>query len=140
MDADELTVIQAMTDNVVFVNVTASIREALQAMHDSDIRHVPVLDEDGELVGIVSDRDLRAFAPIVPVLDEAGENPQLELPVTQIMNTDVRTVTVEDDLAAAVDLMIEHRIGAVPVIDPDSNELVGIVSTIDALKLMRQTE
>jgi acetoin utilization protein AcuB len=129
------TVSEAMTDNVVTVAVTASVREAIQAMHDSDIRHVPVV-EDGELVGIVSDRDLQAFAPGIP-LEAAGGERSLDLPVTRVMSTDLQTVTTESDLNDAVDLMVEHRIGAVPVIDPNTNELVGIVSTIDALRVMR---
>lgn len=137
MASGKPTVFEAMTEDVVTVAVTASIREVLQAMHDSDIRHVPVLDDDGELVGIVSDRDLRAFAPGVPMLEEEGADPVLDQPVARLMNTDLQTVTAEDDLDDAVDLIIEHRIGAVPVIDPNTNDLVGIVSTIDALRVMR---
>jgi acetoin utilization protein AcuB len=134
-----------MTDNVVTVEVTATVRDAIAAMHDSDIRHEPIVD-GREIIGIVSERDLQAFAPGIPlrepeggnaVLEEAAGDPVLDVPITSVMSTTLQTVTAEDDLDDAVDLMLEHRIGAVPVVDPGTNELVGIVSTIDALRVMR---
>lgn len=136
---------EAMTDDVVTVDLSATVRDAIQAMHDSDIRHIPVVD-GRQLVGIVSDRDLQAFAPGIPllepaaaepVLEEAAGDPVLDVPITRVMNTALQTVTSEDDLNEAVDLMVEHRIGAVPVVDPGTTVLVGIVSTIDALRVMR---
>src|SRR5690606_37685093 len=75
----------------------------------------------------------------IPVLeDQEGADAVLDLPVSRVMNTDLKTVSSEDDLDDAIELMVEHRIGAVPVIDPSTNGLVGIVSTIDALRVLRQ--
>lgn len=139
------SVSEAMTDNVVTVDVTATVRDAIAAMHDSDIRHLPIVD-GRKIVGIVSDRDLQVFTPGIPIREPAGGNTvleetagdsMLEVPITRVMNTTLQTVSSEDDLDDAVDLMVEHRIGAVPVVDPNTHELVGIVSTIDALRVMR---
>lgn len=70
--------------------------------------------------------------------EQEGADAVLDLPVSRVMNTDLKTVSSEDDLDDAIELMVEHRIGAVPVIDPSINGLVGIVSTIDALRVLRQ--
>jgi acetoin utilization protein AcuB len=53
------------------------------------------------------------------------------------MSTDVLSVDPETDVGEVVDLMIEHRVGAVPVVDADSEELVGIVSYMDVLRASR---
>jgi acetoin utilization protein AcuB len=53
------------------------------------------------------------------------------------MTTDVISVNPETELEEVVDLMIEHKIGAVPVVEADSSKLVGIVSYIDALRAAR---
>jgi acetoin utilization protein AcuB len=128
---------EVMTANVAYVEADATVRDALRTMHDSDVRHVPVLD-DGELVGILSDRDLQAYVPwIMGENDTSGEAPPLTRPVSSLMSSDVRTVSTEDDLREAIDIMIEHKVGAVPVVDRSTNELVGIVSYVDALRLAR---
>jgi acetoin utilization protein AcuB len=129
---------EIMTRDVAFVGANATIADALQVMHDADIRHVPVL-EDGELIGILSDRDLRMLAPWWRSGDsEAAEvSPPLARAVSSVMSSDVQTVTADDDVVDAVDLMIDHKIGAVPVIDPNTRELLGIVSYVDALRVAR---
>jgi acetoin utilization protein AcuB len=53
------------------------------------------------------------------------------------MTSDVITVHPESDASEAIDLMIEHRVGALPVVEPDSTKLVGIVSYVDALRAAR---
>jgi CBS domain-containing protein len=124
---------EVMTNNVRYVEVDDSLHEAIAAMHDLDVRHIPVLDE-GELVGILSDRDLRAYEAAVG--EDDPEN--LEVPVAEVMNTNVQTVGPEAELVDVIDLMVEHRIGAVPVVDASTRDLVGIVSYIDVLAEARR--
>jgi CBS domain-containing protein len=132
-----MQVVDIMTDNVRYVEVDDPLREAVVAMHDLDVRHVPVLDE-GELVGILSDRDLRAYEAR---LSEETERTiaRMEIPVSEVMNTDMQVVGPESELADVIDLMLEHKIGAVPVVDPSTRELVGIVSYIDVLTELRRS-
>ena len=125
---------EVMTDNVRFVEVDDPLREALAAMHDLDVRHVPVLDE-GELVGILSDRDLRAYE----AASDQPESERMEVRVAEVMNTDLQVVGPEAELVEVIDLMLEHRVGAVPVVDPSTRDLVGIVSYIDVLAEARRT-
>ena len=128
-----------MTRDPYVALVRDSLRTVLSKLAEADIRHLPVT-EDGSLVGIVSDRDLRE---VVPSALSALERPLeaariLARPVSELMSTDVISVNPGDDLVEAIDLMIEHRVGAVPVVDAGSAELVGIVSYVDALRAARE--
>jgi acetoin utilization protein AcuB len=116
-----------------------SIRTVLTKLAEADVRHLPVTS-DGALVGIVSDRDLRE---VVPSAFDAAARPReaasiLARPISDVMSSDIVSVSPGDDLVEAIDLMIEHRIGAVPVVDTSSDELVGIVSYVDALRAARE--
>ncbi len=127
-----------MSRNPYAADATTTIGQVVSLLAEADVRHLPIVDE-GALVGIVSDRDLREVVP--NILDEI-ERPQairhvLAQPVTHIMHGDVVSIYPESELAEAVDLMIEWRIGAVPVVEPDSSKLVGIVSYVDALRAAR---
>jgi acetoin utilization protein AcuB len=128
-----------MTTTIVTANATDSVRQALTLLEDQDIRHLPVIDDGRQLVGLVSDRDLREYR--LPVMEEI-ENPDqaedlLETALSEVMSSDVISVDAEEDASAACDLMIEYRIGAVPVLDRTTGELVGIISYIDLLRLTR---
>ncbi|MCA9597045.1 MAG: CBS domain-containing protein [Myxococcales bacterium] len=130
-----MVVKEVMTSEPVTADAGAKISDVISALFELDVRHLPVVD-GSELIGIVSDRDLRAF--MAPALIEL-ENPgaiaaKLNQPVSTIMNGDVISVHPETDLSELVDLMLDHKVGAVPVLDPDSDELVGIVSYMDVLR------
>lgn len=132
-----------MTTDLITAPPTATVREALRLLEDSDIRHLPVVN-DGHLIGIVSDRDLREYR--VPLLleidhfDEAGRdraNDLLDTRVADVMAADVVSVDNTESITSVLDAMIEYKVGAVPVIDPESEDLVGIVSYIDVLRYAR---
>lgn len=130
-----MVVEQIMTKNPVTASATMSVRSVINLLYELDVRHVPVVD-GGELVGILSDRDLREVAaPLLAQEELTGEGSErLEQPISRLMSSDVVSVNPETDLSEVVDLMVEHRIGAVPVVAPKSQDLVGIVSYIDVLK------
>ena len=118
-------------------SVTSSVRHVLTLLAEADIRHLPIL-ENGSVVGIISDRDLRP----VTALADANKDPEalrqaMEQPASSVMSSGVVTANPETDVADVIDLMIEHRIGAVPVVESDSAKLVGIVSYVDALRAAR---
>ncbi len=129
---------EVMTRGPYVASVRDSIRKVLETLAEADVRHLPVV-EDGSLVGIVSDRDLREVVPsALDVVERPLESARmLARPVSELMSSDVISVTPADDLVEAIDLMIEHRIGAVPVVENGSAELVGIVSYVDALRAAR---
>jgi acetoin utilization protein AcuB len=97
--------------------------------------------EGRALVGIVSDRDLRGL--LVPRLtDEAGLQEirvRYDAPISELMTADPVRINPESDLSDAVDQMLEHGVGALPVVDEGSGDLLGIVSYVDVLRAVRDT-
>jgi acetoin utilization protein AcuB len=127
-----------MTPNPYSVSVTSSVKQLLRSLAEADVRHLPVVD-DGALVGIVSDRDLRAVGSLAENVFEHPRAAQeaLAQPAASVMTSDVITVNPESEVAEAIDLMIEHRVGAIPVVEAGGSKLVGIVSYVDALRAAR---
>jgi acetoin utilization protein AcuB len=124
-----------LTENVVTVNEATSIRDAVELLQTLEIRHLPVLGSDRQLVGMLSDRDVRNSAtPYTLERESPGEEGGR---VVDVMTSDVVSVTRETDLDEIIDLILENRIGAVPVVEPSTSELVGIVSYIDVLRALR---
>lgn len=101
---------------------------AMMVLRSCGFRHLPVLDKDGGLVGIVDRTDLRQF------LSEAG-SPSVQKRqhfVEQVMTRDVVTVPPECPLEEAASLMVRHQIGSLPVMD--AGRLVGIITETDIFK------
>lgn len=121
-----------MTVNPYTTEPNASLYDVVWTMFDTGIRHVPVLLE-GELVGILSDRDLRQFS--LSMLDFPEEaRAKLAKSVVECMSSDVVTVSPETPLPELIDLLLENRIGALPVLDAAAGDLLGIVSYVDILR------
>ena len=99
------------------------------------IRHVPVVDEYGDLCGIVSHRDLfrGALAKALGYGDVAQRKLLDTLAVKEVMTTEVVTTTPDVVLADAAKLMLERRIGCLPVVD--GTKLTGMLSESDFVKL-----
>jgi len=135
-----MVVEELMSRNPFAVSVDETIGEVMNKLTEADVRHLPVV-EDGELVGIVSDRDLRAFTPTAIVEFEHPEEvaARLAQPIGSVMSGDVLSVTSGTEVTDVVDIMLEQRIGAVPVVEPDSSKLIGIVSYIDVLRAARES-
>lgn len=128
-----------MTEDPITVDSSTPIRKAIAMLFESDFRHLPIVD-GAELVGIVSDRDLRAFlAPSMVDLEKPQEvQRRLAQPVSTVMNADVVSVTSETDLAEVIDVMLDQKVGAVPVVRPGTSQLVGIVSYVDVLRAAQE--
>lgn len=133
--------IDLMTADPATVTEVATIGDALQVLQAMNVRHVPVVNGDGEVVGMLSDRDLRAAA-IPRTIDPEwlGDlRVALDTPVSRAMSADVVTVEEETPTATIIELMLESKIGAVPVVDAEGT-LVGIVSYIDILRELYELE
>jgi CBS domain-containing protein len=97
-------------------------------MQMAEIRHLPVVDSKGHVVGVLSDRD------ILRNLTKIDGKPA---PVTQIMSRRVQTVKASLGAAEAAALMIERKIGCLPVVGEDE-QLVGIITETDFLRIAEQ--
>jgi CBS-domain-containing membrane protein len=123
-----------MTPNPFVIPASARVGDALRALQELEVRHLPVVNSEGALVGMLSDRDLRGLA--VPVLID-GEwlgtvRLALDASVQSMMNSDVFSVGIEAEVEEIVDLILGEKVGAVPVLDADG-KLAGIVSYVDLL-------
>jgi CBS domain-containing protein len=131
---DPLPVRQWMKGPAVTVGATAPAREADTLMTAHRVRHLPVVDEAGHLVGIVTDRDLRPLAlRAARTADEAAADPVL---VRDVMTWTVVTTRPEADLRDAARLMHDQKIGSLPVVE--RGVLVGILTETDLLAALQE--
>ncbi len=131
------TVRQFMTGNPVCVEVSGTIENVAEVLLTEDVRHVPIVD-DGNLVGMISDRDMRIVAGTILGKPEHRRE-KLDQPVTAICHTDVVSVSPDATLEAVIEVMLSEKIGAVPVVDEHTKRVIGIVSYIDVLGVILET-
>jgi acetoin utilization protein AcuB len=125
-----------MTENPLTLGPDAPLREAVNLMRDRKIRHLPVVEQGGRLVGMLTDRDVR-HAALVPALAEhlPWELRRLKsLRIRDVMTWSVVTTHPEATVAQAGVIMFQRRIGSLPVVD--EGRLVGILTETDVLSAL----
>ena len=135
---DLVTARELMTENPATLTAQATIAEAWDLMRELEIRHVPVI-QGGALVGMLSDRDLArvGIGSLLMAEGAGGAGQDLGTSIGGLMSTDVIVVQPETELSDVIDLLVESRVGALPVVDPDTRAVVGIVSYIDVLRAIQ---
>uniref|UniRef100_C6E1U4 CBS domain containing protein n=1 Tax=Geobacter sp. (strain M21) TaxID=443144 RepID=C6E1U4_GEOSM len=125
-----------MTPNPITITPDISVTEALRLMGDKKIRRLPVVERNGKLVGIVSDRDLFQASPSPATSLAIWEIHDLlaKLTVDKTMAKDVITVTEDTPLEEAARVMVDRRIGGLPVMKGDA--LVGIITESDLFQAL----
>ncbi len=101
---------------------TSDAREVAKMMAEHDVGAIPVLDQDGRLEGIVTDRDL--------CLKVIAEGWSFDTPIRRLMSEPVFSVHIQTSLTEIESLMREHKIRRLPVVD-DDNRLQGFISIGD---------
>jgi CBS domain-containing membrane protein len=126
----------AMTRDAATLDRNDQLSVADDVMRLGRIRHMPVIDEDGEVVGIVTQRDLfrgalvRAFG-----YGEAAQRRILKtIAVKEVMTSDPLTTAPDVPLAEAGRRMLDHKIGCLPVVD--RGKLIGILTESDFVRLV----
>ncbi len=133
-----MTARDLMTPDPITVAPDASISDVWDLMSEHDIRHVPVV-QDGALVGMLSSRDL-PLSDILRLLSVEGAvalNREMAKPVSKIMSRDVISVVPDARASDLVRLLLEHKVGAIPVVGASTGKLLGIVSYIDVLRALQ---
>lgn len=127
-----------MTLNPVTITPEVSVTDALRLMSERKIRRLPVVDAQGGVVGIVSDRDLLLASPSPATTLAIWEIHELlaKLTVEKIMTREVIMVQEDTPLEEAARVMADSRIGGLPVLR--GNTLVGIISESDLFKTLLQ--
>lgn len=124
-----------MQSKLVTVSPKTTLPQAMRLAAERRVRHLPVV-EDGELVGIVSDRDLKQSMASPATSLEVHELNYLlnRLAVAEIMTKAVITIGPRSPVEEAARLMLQEKISALPVID--GGQLVGIITETDVLDLL----
>jgi acetoin utilization protein AcuB len=127
-----------MTQPVATVHSDALARGAAELMRARRIRHLPVVDRGGRLVGIVTDRDLRQVIFDPAIRDRAGQVADVLAAITvrDVMTWAVVTVRPGTEIRDAARVMYEQKIGALPVVEGE--KVVGILSEADVLKVFQK--
>lgn len=125
-----------MSRNVLTIGLSDSCQEAVARMHRARVRHLPVVDRGEMLVGVVTDRDLRHHLFSPRVFRELGtisvDIVLKAVPVSEVMSAPVISVGPDDDLADAARVMLEDKVGSLPVVD--NGRVVGILTETDMLR------
>ena len=128
-----LTVKDVMKTEVVALTPGTTLQEARAKMADLEVRHMPVIDAEKHLVGILSQRDLnRALEPAL-----AAQGKRATIATGDVMTTELVVAHPETPAAMAVEAMISCKIGAVPVVDA-TNHLLGVVTETDFLEIAHE--
>lgn len=127
---------KSMTRNVVTIGQNAGILEGKELMEKSRIRHLPVIEEDGTLVGVVTDRDIRSAMPSALLGEEESAKARervSQLKIKDIMTKNPVTISPSNTLEDALLLMQKISVGAFPVVDQEG-KLKGILSVRDLMR------
>jgi acetoin utilization protein AcuB len=125
---------QIMKTNVATLRPNNTIADAIELLNQYRIRHIPIVDDDNHVIGIVTDRDIRDASPSIFHACEHLED--FQRPVSTIMKTDVITGHPLDFVEEIASLFYEHRISCLPIIK--DRKLVGIVTETDLLHTLVQ--
>lgn len=125
---------ELMTRAPATIRWDATVDAAWKLMRARRIRHLPVLDHTGHLVGIVTDRDLRhaVLGPALREVDRLGPETVDAARVRDVMTWSVVTANADPELRQAARLLYERRIGALPVVE--RGRVVGILTEVDVIR------
>ena len=126
-----------MTTDVVSITPDRSMMKASKLMKDKTISCIPVVDEDGKIVGIISDRDVKDASPSKATTLDMHELYYLlsEIKIKDIMTKKVVTLRADETVEKAAVLMLEGRFGSLPVVD-ENKVVVGIITDTDVFKVL----
>ena len=128
---------QTSSHDLICALWSETLSSAYQKMKMIDARHLPVINEAGQLVGLLSDRDVQR-GMLAPQSDIAGHYPKIVIPddalVSQFMSSPVATIDSNDSVTKAARIMADEKISALCVVH--GNSLVGIVTSEDLLRLL----
>lgn len=127
------TAADVMNGRLVVSHLGDSLITAIQKLVDAKVRHVPVVDEDFRVVGMISDRDVRTVVgDPVAAIERESDDQLAAMRVDSVMTTEPRTVLPQASLLEVAARLMDDQIGAVLVVTAD-DELLGIISYVDVI-------
>jgi CBS domain-containing protein len=120
-------VLHSKGNQIISIDTEATVHEAIARLVQHNIGSLPVVDQEGRLVGIFAERD------VLRIIHNRGENFG-RMRISEVMTPDPITCDILDDVNDVMGVMSERRIAKVPVVQ--SGSLVGIISVGDVIKVM----
>ncbi len=131
-DSLVLSASQIMTSPVVSFRSHDSITDAMKLFHTRQLRHIPVVSNEGTVEGIVSDRDiLRHLSGVTEDFKQHMSSARADDQIRQLMRTQVLTASTDTDVRYIARLFVERRVGAMPIVV--EGNLTGIITRSDIL-------
>ena len=133
------TVRQWMSNPAIVAPETMTLPETRRLMREQRIRRLPVVDADGQLVGIVTEGDINRVSDshVTDVRDFNLYHRIADLPIHDVMTHDVVTVSPDTSIGEVAQRLLDHRIGGVPVIE--QGRIVGVITESDLFRVIVTT-
>jgi len=130
-----------MTGDVITIGAKTALPKAHQLMTSNNIRRLPVVNKDGQLIGIVTLADVRGAEPSQATSLSIWELNYLlaKLQVKQIMTKDPITIAPTATIGEAARIMLDHKVSSLPVTD-DTRRVVGIITESDIFRMIVRHE
>jgi acetoin utilization protein AcuB len=132
-----MNVQDVMVKDALSVTPETTMEQALNEMLLNNVRHLPVLDQTGKLVGVITDRDMRLMldSPLLRLDEELSTRLLHVHYVQEHMQTTLVTISPDDSLKKAIRLMMLEGIGALPVVNQEGL-MQGLITTTDLLRVL----
>ena len=126
---------QIMSANVISAQADTSARELLDLIERNGFHHIPIVDHEKHLIGIVSDRDVsKHVSPFEGTeLEREEDRESLNINAEEIMSTNPITITEDSRIKTASILLLEHNFSCLPVMCEEDETMVGIITWKDIL-------
>jgi len=130
-----LKVRDLMTRDLFTLQETDNLALARSLMNLARIRHIPIIDQESNFIGLLTHRDILSatISKLAGVDHHTQEELDMDIPIQEIMNFRVKTVSPADSLRDAAGMLLENKFGCLPVVE--KGKLVGILTEADFLSL-----
>lgn len=130
-----ITVQDLMSEELHTLSPANTVHEAREVMLENRIRHIPIVDDDGEFVGLVTKHDILevSVSALAEIDNDTRDELESAIPLGEIMLTDITIAYAESSLLEAAKFMLEQKHGCLPVLQ--DGQLIGILTEADFVKL-----
>ncbi|MBU44809.1 MAG: hypothetical protein CMN76_16420 [Spirochaetaceae bacterium] len=127
-----ITIAELMTRDPITVREDQKILEVVPLYKEKNIHHIPVVDKQGEVIGMLSAKDVENFVTVTRIIEEEGSDVLVQEIMTQPIFSFFEDVSVQQAALA----MVDNRIHAIVVADKNTEKMIGIITSTDLLKYL----
>ena len=124
-----ITIVDLMSRGPITVREDQKILEVVPIYREKNIHHIPVVDKQGDVIGMLSAKDVENFVTVTRIIEEEGSNVLVQEIMTQPIFSFYEDVSVQQAALA----MVDNKIHAIVVADRNTEKMIGIVTSTDIL-------